>query len=292
MLFCCDRDPYRHGMALITPAPTSVARRATPRRLLLCAPTYFDVTYAINPWMVEAEPVDRRIAGEQWDTLRSTYESLGHAVEVIDAVPGLPDMVFAANAGLVVDGAVLPARFHHDERRGEEAPYRRWFDERGYRIVDDRGVVNEGEGDFLVAGDVVLAGSGFRTDPAARRLVEQAFGRPALPLELVDPRFYHLDTALTVLDERTIAFYPPAFAAESRRELLRWFPDAIIAGEADAMALGLNAFSDGANVVLAEGADQLVEQLAERGFAPHPVPMGEFRKAGGAVKCCTLELRS
>ena len=265
---------------------------ASTRRFLLCPPAFFDVTYAINPWMTSGVAVDRCRAWRQWERLRETYELLGHKVDVIDAVPGLPDMVFAANAGTVIHGTVLPTRFRVAERRGEESRYRAWFEDHGYAVVSGEVPVNEGEGDLLLVGDLLLAGTGFRSEPAARGAAQEAFGLPTMPLQLVDPRYYHLDTALGVLDDDTIAYYPPAFSEPSRRALERRFPDAVIAGETDALALGLNLVSDGRHVVLADGADGLAAQLADRSYEPIVVEMGEFKKSGGAVKCCTLELRS
>ena len=257
----------------------------------MCPPTYFDVAYVINPWMASGVPVNRTRARRQWERLRATYELLGHKVDVIDAVPGLPDMVFAANAGTVIDGAVLPARFRFAERRGEEERYRTWFDDHGFDVATGAIPINEGEGDLVLAGDMLLAGTGFRSTPSARRIAGELFGRPTLPLRLVDPRYYHLDTALGVLDDSNIAYYPPAFDDESRRRLERRFPDAVIADDKDAAALGLNVVSDGRHVVLPAGADGLCRQLVERGYEPIAVDISEFRKSGGAVKCCTLELR-
>ena len=180
----------------------------------------------------------------QWDTLRRTYVGLGHTVEVIAPVPGLPDMVFAANGGTVVDGVVLPARFRHAERVAEGPAYRTWFLRNGFR-VGDTAHVNEGEGDFLVNRDHVLAGTGFRTAHAAHDDAQELFGRPVVTLRLVDPRFYHLDVALAVLDDETVAYYPGAFSDGSRAVLERLYPHAVIAEEADALVLGLNAVSDG-----------------------------------------------
>jgi N-dimethylarginine dimethylaminohydrolase len=215
---------------------------------------------------------------------------LGHDVVDIPPAPGLPDQVFTANAGLVVDGRVLASRFRHPERTGEEAVFLDWFHGQGL-ATRQAAMTNEGEGDYLVAGDLILAGSGFRSDTEAYREVAAYFDRPVLPLRLVDPRFYHLDTALAVLDDDTIAFWPGAFAPESRAALHRQFPGALVATEDDAVAFGLNALSDGRNVVLAGGATGLIAQLAGRGFEPVPLDLSELHKAGGSAKCCTLELR-
>ena len=185
---------------------------ATRRHYLMCRPTYFAVEYAINPWMDPSAPVDTALAIRQWETLRRTYLDLGHTVDEIEPVPGLPDMVFAANGATVVDGEVLAVQFR-DPQRADEAPaYRSWFERAGYPVHEAKHV-NEGEGDILLAGGLLLAGTGFRTTHAAHAQLQEVFGRPVVTLQLVDPRFYHLDTALCVLDERTVAYLPEAFSA-------------------------------------------------------------------------------
>jgi N-dimethylarginine dimethylaminohydrolase len=258
----------------------------------MCRPEHFTVEYAINPWMDVARGADRDLAVRQWETLRQAYLDLGHEVELIDAEPGLPDMVFAANGGLVVEGHALGARFTHAERRAEGPAYLRRLQTLDLKTVTEPVHVNEGEGDFLVVGDLVLAGTGFRTDPGAHTEVQELFGVPVISLQLVDPRFYHLDTALAVLGDSDVAYYPEAFSPGSRAVLQRLFPDAILASEADAVVLGLNAVSDGRNVVLPSVATDLAEQLRARGWNPVGVDLSELLKAGGSVKCCTLEIRA
>ena len=269
---------------------TSTTRTARPRRYLMCRPDHFEVSYEINPWMDAAKGADRDRAVAQWEALRAVYADLGHEVELVDALPGLPDMVFAANGGLVVDGSALSARFRHSERVPEGPAYRTWLRARGLRVMDTVHV-NEGEGDFLLVGDLLLAGTGFRTLPAAHRDAAELLGVPVVSLELIDPRFYHLDTALAMLDDTTIAYYPDAFSRTSRAVLRRHFPDAVLATAGDAEVLGLNAVSDGLNVVLPAAARALAESLRGRGFRPVPVELTELMKAGGGPKCCTLELR-
>ncbi|WP_262848193.1 dimethylargininase [Mumia quercus] len=284
------------GAALPTtaerPALRTTMREATPRRFLMCRPEHFDVTYAINPWMDPSKPVDTALAVAQWETLRATYESLGHQVDLIRPVEGLPDMVYAANGGVVFDGKAVAASFTYAERQPEGAAYHAWFDEAGFRPTIQAGSTNEGEGDFLVVGRLILAGTGFRTSVAAHHEVREFFGAPVISLELVDPRFYHLDTALAALDERTVAYYPPAFSAASNAVLQQLFPDAILANDEDASVLGLNAVSDGHNVVLTDKAVHLRARLRERGFNPIGVDLSELLKGGGSVKCCTLEVRA
>src|SRR5580704_9178393 len=266
-------------------------RQATIRRYLMCPPEYFAVTYAINPWMHPDEPTDNARAMRQWDELRQVYLDLGHEVRTIAPVDGLPDMVFAANGATVVDGKVLGARFRYPQRAAEASAYLDWFRAGGYAEVRAAGHVHEGEGDILFTGRALLAGYGFRTDPAAADELAALFGRPVISLRLVDPRYYHLDTALCVLDADTAMYYPAAFDDAGRAAIAEHFAELIEAKDEDAEVLGLNAVSDGRHVVLPVQARNLAAQLRERGFEPVGVDTSELLKGGGGPKCCTLELR-
>ena len=286
------------------------------RRYLMCRPEFFTVSYEINPWMDKRVPVDTALAVKQWERLRDTYLDLGATVEEIAPIESLPDMVFAANGATVVDGVVYGARFTHPERQPEGPAYLRWFADHGFEVHDAR-ERNEGEGDLLTVGPRMLAGTGFRTDVAAHAEAAALWGRELVTLELVDPRFYHLDTALIVLEgtegipvlegtegstvlegtegipapDGQVAYYPAAFSPSSREVLETLYPDAVVASEADAVVLGLNGVSDGHHVVLNPLATGLVGQLAERGYEPVGVDTSELVLGGGGAKCCTLEIR-
>ncbi len=208
-------------------------------------------------------------------------------------------MVFAANGATVVDGRVLGASFATPQREAEAAHHLAWHTEHaaelGWASVSAPAHVNEAEGDFAVTGDVVLAGYGFRTDPRAHAELADAIGRPVVGLRLVDPRYYHLDVALTVLEDTPgfsqIAWYPAAFSDGSQAIVRRLFPEAIEVHQIDAEVLGLNAVSDGRNVVVPERAEKFMAQLGEHGYTPVPVDLSELLKGGGSIKCCTQELR-
>ena len=269
----------------------------TRRRYLMCEPRYFDVRYTINPWMDPTVPVDADLALRQWRFLVETYRRLGHQIDFIDPLPGNPDMVFAANGATVANGKVYGAKFRYDQRAAEGPAYLEWLKAAGFRQEQKTTFVNEGEGDLLVAGSRLLAGTGFRTDLQAHAEAGETLGLPVVSLELVDPRYYHLDTALSVLsvggDEGDeIAYFPGAFTQSSQATLQRLYPQAVIATARDAASFGLNAVSDGYHVVLPGDAIALASQLRARGYQPVPVELGELRKAGGGPKCCTLELRS
>jgi N-dimethylarginine dimethylaminohydrolase len=270
------------------PDPGEAYRR---RHVLMCRPEYFAVSYEINPWMHTTVPVDRRLAVKQWERIVRTYEALGHTVEFVDPVLGLPDMVFAANSGLVIDGRVYLAKFRYPERAGEEGPYAEWFRGHGFDRIVEATEINEGEGDFAVVGDAVFAGHGFRTDISAHDELRARLGVPVVSLRLVDPRFYHLDTALAVLRDDNVAYFPAAFNAVSQDLLRERFPHALIVDERDAEAFGCNAMSDGHHVIVSSQATGFIATLRDAGYEPVPIDTSELRKAGGSVKCCTLELR-
>ncbi|MFJ8599890.1 dimethylargininase [Streptomyces shenzhenensis] len=261
------------------------------RRFLVCEPRHFAVQYAINPWMHPDSRVDVDLAQEQWQALIRAYLAHGHTVDTVPPVPGLPDMVFAANSAVVVGGRVFGSLFHAPQRRPESLHYDLWFKTAGYEVYRPESVC-EGEGDLVPTSRYVLAGTGFRTTREAHREAQEFFGLPVISLTLVDPYFYHLDTALFVLDDRTIAYYPEAFSPGSREVLARLYPDALLATREDAMAFGLNSVSDGRHVFIAPRAEALAARLADHGFVPVPVDLSEFHKAGGGIKCCTQEIRS
>ncbi len=273
---------------------THPSRKRRIRTYLLCPPERYVVEYAINPWMDPSTPVDTELALKQWAGLRETLVGLGHTVHLLAPESGLPDMVFAANGAFSVDGVVYGARFRHPQRTGEEAVHRAFYESGSWRFAAPSWT-NEGEGDFVylprAAGGLILAGYGYRTDPRAHLEVAEVLGRPVVSLRLVDPRFYHLDTALAALDDENVVYYPGAFSASAQQVLRQLFPDAVLATEEDALAFGVNLVSDGRHVVLNAAATGLAAQLSRHGYLPVPVELGELRKGGGSVKCCVAELR-
>lgn len=261
--------------------------------LLMCPPEFYGVEYEINPWMHREQPVSLPRARAQWDELRRVLrDDLGADVAEIPAHPGVPDLVFTANAGLAVGKTFVLSRFRFAQRRHEEPLFRLWFAERGYQVhelPDD--LYFEGEGDAFPVGENLWAGYHFRSDVRSHQLVADVFGLRALSLRLTDARFYHLDTCFCPLDARTVAYYPPAFDEYACRVIQEHFPEQIEVSEEDALRFGCNAVVVGRDVVLNTGSAGLERRLADHGFVPHPVDVGEFIKAGGATKCLVLVLR-
>jgi N-dimethylarginine dimethylaminohydrolase len=266
------------------------SRAARGRSVLMCRPEYFTVRYRINPWMHPDQPTDTALAVAQWEVLYATYRDLGFDVHLIEPIAALPDMVYSANGGFVLDGIAYGANFAYPQRQPEAPAYQAWLLGAGFdtRVPQS---VNEGEGDFLFVAGRILAGTGFRSSPDSHTEIARIYGRDVISLHLINPSYYHLDTALAVLDDNNIAYLPSAFDEISLRRLRDLFPHAILATEEDAAVLGLNAFSDGFTVVLASRAEDLARQLRARGYNPIGVDLSELLRGGGGVKCCTLELR-
>ncbi len=280
-------------------AESAVTRIQQHRSYLMCRPEHFTVSYTINPWMEPANPTDTAKAVAQWQTLHDTYIALGHDVQLIDPIDGLPDMVYTANGGFLIDDVAYGAKFRFQERVPEGPAFMEWFAANGFQVAEPV-EVNEGEGDFLLVGDTILAGTGFRSTGDSHRELTRCSARRSSSLNLVDPRFYHLDTALSVLDpvqgpggvdKANIAYLPGAFDDASRAILEERYPDAILVADEDGAVFGLNSASDGRNVIISPRAKGFEAQLRERGYNPVLVDLSELLLGGGGIKCCTLELR-
>jgi len=263
-------------------------------RLLMCPPEHFDVTYEINAWMRIANGPDTERARAQWAALYTILrEEVGADVSLVAPQPGLPDMVFTANAGLTKGEWFVPSRFRPVERQGEVAFFIQWMLENGFHLkplTEEVAGAFEGEGDALFYGDTLLVGWGQRSDEAACRGVGDLLGVSVLPLRLTDPRWYHLDTCLLPLSSDLLAYYPPAFDAEANAAIEALAGDKITLTENDALRFGGNAVVVGHHVVMNSGCKALAEGLTARGYTVHATDLSEFLKSGGSAKCLVLAL--
>lgn len=263
-------------------------------RILMCPPDHYNVEYEINAWMRITRVPDQKLARKQWEALYSLLSvRIGIDVELIAAHAGLPDMVFTANAGVVDGRRFIPSRFRHAERQGESPFFERWFVTHGYTIQAVPEYVpgtHEGEGDSLYWRDHLLCGHGHRSDVPAHCAIGAMLCRKVVPLQLVDARWYHLDTCLLPLTDDLIAYYPAAFDPESVAAIERLPGDKIEISEHDALLFGANAVVAGKHVIMNSGCEELMAALRDRGLKPHATDLSEFLKAGGAAKCLSLLL--
>lgn len=267
------------------------AELAWGRRYLMCPPAHFDVTYAINPWMTAREPVDRELAQRQWDVLVATLREAGAEIELLDAQPGLPDLVFTANLGIVDGATFVPANMRHPERQPETAHAIRWFCEHGFAIRRlSAEVTQEGAGDALPFAGTLVAGHRARSSAGAYVDLARIVDGAILPLELADPRFYHVDIVFCPLSSETALVASSALDAEGARLVGKLVPDAIELTPDEAAAFSANAVVVGRTVVMPACSARLRRELEARGLVPVVVDVSEFLKAGGGPRCLTLAL--
>jgi N-dimethylarginine dimethylaminohydrolase len=277
----------------------------TTAHFLMCRPDHFAVDYAINPWMnpqswAQQSKVLVDASHREWTALHRALAGLGAAIELVPPAPGLPDLVFTANAAVVLDRKAVVARFRHPERRGEEEPY-----ERAFRTLQARGIIDHVA---VLPGDVILEGAGDavwdrsrnmywmgygpRSDREASAVLKEMMGVDTLPLELVDPRFYHLDTALCPLTRGEVMYVPEAFTPEGLARIHERVARAhrIEVPMEDACHLAANAVCVGDTIVTSQCGDSLHRRLAERGYYVMTTPLPSFLRSGGSAFCLTLRL--
>jgi N-dimethylarginine dimethylaminohydrolase len=257
----------------------------------MCRPDYYGIEYEINPWMSRSRGAALDRAHRQWDALYEALRGLGVTVELLKPQPQLPDLVFTANAGLVFEDRFLSSRFRYEVRARESPHFDQWFAEHGFHVEHlPEDMYFEGAGDALFCGPTLFAGYRIRSDIRAHQYVAAALNRQVLPLELVNPHFYHLDTCFCPLAPGEAIYYPAAFDAYGRKVLERSVPRLIAVHEPEASRFGCNAVVVGKMVVTNTGCERLAADLKASGYEPIAVELDEFLKAGGSAKCLTLRL--
>lgn len=260
-------------------------------RTLMCPPDYYGIEYEINPWMSRSRGSVADKARRQWQHLRDALQGLGVEVELLQPQPGLPDLVFTANAGLVFGRKFFSSRFRHEVRARETPHFDAWFTAHGFSVehLPER-VFFEGAGDALFCGPTLFAGYRIRSDVRGHQYLAEKLGKQVLPLELINPRFYHLDTCFCPLAPGEAIYYPPAFDAYGRKVLHAHVPRLLAVNEAEANRFGCNAVVVGKTVITNSGCEQLGVGLRAWGYQTIAVELDEFLKAGGSAKCLTLRL--
>lgn len=257
---------------------------------LMCPPDHYSVEYAINPWMDHGTTVDRSRAVHQWERLVTTIERAGGLVDVVTPDPGLPDMVFTANAGVISDRTFIPASMRFPERAREPELVAAWAEEQGFAVVPVAEGTFEGMGDLLPFAGRFVAGHGHRSNRVAWRTISQVLSTPVIDIALPEPRFYHLDLVFTPLDSHSALIAPLGLTSAGLETLMALVPDPILLTDAEALSFSANSIVVGGTVISPALSDRLSTELRDRGFNPVVAPVGEFLKAGGAVRCLTLPL--
>lgn len=260
-------------------------------RILMCPPDYYGIEYEINPWMSRLRGSTPERARQQWQNLHDTLVGLGVQVETMAPQPGLPDLVFTANAGLVFNKRFFSSRFRHEVRARETPYFDAWFTAHGFQVEHlPEGTYFEGAGDALFCGRTLYAGYRIRSDVRGHQALGETIDRQVLPVELVNPRFYHLDTCFCPLAPGEAIYYPAAFDGYGRKVFESNIPRLLAVNEPEALRFGCNAVVIGKTVITNTGGEQLGADLRAWGYEPIAVELDEFLKAGGSAKCLTLRL--
>lgn len=261
------------------------------KNVLVCPPDHFQIEYEINPWMHVENQVDPQRARIGFNALINLYQTLGVTVHTIPQKKGLPDMVFAANFGFVVGDLFIRSNFKYPQRRGEEILVEAYFRRHGFRVATlPEGIFFEGQGDMFYAEGRYFCGYGKRTSKEAIPYLEQILNAPVIAVETRDPYYYHFDTCFAPIGQKTALVKTSSFSKKDTKTLTSYFKNIIDVPNTGIPLFGCNVVAVGSDIVAGQGIDpSVVSSLNHHGFTVHQVPMDEFLKSGGAVKCLTLE---
>src|SRR6516162_1264578 len=264
--------------------------KTTPR-ILMCTADYYGIEYEINPWMSRARAASPERARKQWRDLHDALVTLGVQIELMTPQVGLPDLVFTANAGLIFGKRFFSSRFAYPERQRETPYFDEWFLAHDFTVERlPEGIYFEGAGDALFCGPILFAGYRIRSHAAGHLHLGNVLNRRVLPIELVDKRFYHLDTCFCPLAAGEAIYFPDAFDAYGRKVLASHIPKLLPVVQKEAERFACNAVVVGKKVIVNAGSDRLGEDLRKAGYECLFVELDEYIKAGGSAKCLTLRL--
>jgi N-dimethylarginine dimethylaminohydrolase len=259
--------------------------------ILMCPPDFYGIEYEINPWMSRQRQSDQPTANRQWQALKQLLEDAGARISLLPPVQGLPDMVFTANAALIYRDQAVMAQFRYPERQGEVPYDEAWLKGAGYRIAHVPADIHfEGAGDALFCGETLVAGYRLRSHALGHQQIGEMLNCRVIPVELIDPYYYHLDTCFCPLAPGKALYFPAAFDQYGRDALAGAVGELIEVAAEEAQRFACNAVVVRRTVVTNTGCPGLHAALAARGFEPRETPLDEFVKAGGSAKCLTLRL--
>lgn len=257
------------------------------KKVLMCEPKYFQVDYSINPWM-KVGSVNKKKAYQQWLELLRVLRDLGVMVDVIEQEKGLPDMVFSADQGIIKGDEILLGNFRFPQRKMENEIYKNWFEKQNLKIRNlPKNICFEGGGESVWFGGRLFVGFGFRGDLGAIREIRKSWGIEVIPLKLINPYFYHLDTALFVLNKEIVFYYPNAFSEKSQVTLKKIVPNLISIEKKEAFNFAANSLVTDHHAVIQEGNRRTKKGIEGQGYRVIEINVSEFMKAGGGIHCLT-----
>lgn len=264
-----------------------MSKNTSKQEILMCPPTYYAIEYKINPWMISQVNVKK--AAAQWEKLKDTFTNLNMKVSLIEPIKHLPDMVFTADQGAMYDHIFIKSNFRYKERQKESIYTLEYFRKKNFAIVElPKWAYFEGQGDFLIRDDTIFLGEGYRSNLKAAKIIQTLLNKKVIPLHLVDPYFFHLDTALCVLPNGCIMYYKNAFNKSSLAKIKNLTSDLMPISQADARKMACNSVIHKNNIVVNKGlSKKLIKTLTARGLKVIEVDLSEFLKGGGGARCLT-----
>jgi len=260
------------------------------KKVLLCEPSQFSVDYVINPWM-RVGSVNKSVAAAQWNNLANTLTKLGIKKEIIKPVKGLPDMVFAADQAVIKNNNLVLSNFHYPQRRSEVKKYLPWFEKQKFKIHKlPKKHFFEGSGDCVWYKDLLFTGTGFRNSPKICKFLSKYLRVETKCLELINPKFYHLDTCLFPLNDTVAFYYPPAFSQKSQKILKTLVKNLISLTDKEANNFAANSLVTDHHVIMQKGNKNFADKLKTLGYKTVEIDVSEFMKSGGGIHCLVQPL--
>ena len=255
-------------------------------KILLCKPSFYDVTYSINPWM-KGVAVNKVLALKQWNQMRTMLGTFDLDISFIEQIDGLPDMVFTANAGVAYNNKVIISNFKYKQRRKESLHYKNWFLENGYNTIDlPKKLSFEGCGDVIIHNNNLIGGYGFRTDLKALKYVSEKLELNLIYLKLLNPNFYHLDTCFAIINNNLAIYNPKAFSEYTIKKLKDF--ELIEVTEEEANNFACNSIVFNKNILMPDDNCRIAKILSDRGYQVYQINTSEFIKSGGSLQCMCL----
>lgn len=263
------------------------------KEVLMCKPDHFSVEYQINPWM-KIGSVDQLKAKSQWNKLVQSLKKQDIKINVINQKKGLPDMVFAADQAVIKDKNLVVSNFHYKERQNEVSEYLPWFEKQNHSFNIHHMPKNyffEGSGECIWQGDRLFIGTGFRNSPDVCKFLSRFLGVETVCLELIDPKYYHLDTCFFVLNPETAFYYPPALSKKSIKLIKKLIPNLIPIEIKEAENFAANSLVTDHHVIMQKGNTKFSQAITKLGYKTVELNVSEFMKSGGGIHCLVQTLK-
>lgn len=275
-----------------------------PKAMLAIDPSGYTVKKALNVLTEPNASVDHGKAARQHKALCTALNV--SIVGKTNSEKSLPDMVFVANAGLLLLGlpekVVLLSNMKHPSRKKETTEIKKIFRALHVRTVSFRDEVFEGQGEcaWFFQSKLLVLGVGFRsTKQTVKKLqgtldnIYNAYGMAAplvVGLQLTNPSFYHLDIAMCAVNDSECIVRAEAFDEASVRLLKQMNVRVHTLSSPDVFVLNLIPLFNKVvcKKLLLEKDRAFLKKVYQLPLVE--VDVGEFEKSGGSVRCMIMSI--